>query len=84
MAGETFKDRGIMHKLFVWLIAALTFLVPSVAYAADPEVLVAHRGVAGAKQVELNIPENSIPAWQWAIDNCANIVDLDAQNAADG
>jgi hypothetical protein len=32
--------------------------------------------------VELNIPENSIPAWQWAIDNCANIVDLDAQNAA--
>jgi hypothetical protein len=51
-----------MRKLFVWLIAALTFLVPSVAYAADPEVLVAHRGVAGAKQVELNIPENSIPA----------------------
>lgn len=73
-----------MRKPFVWLIAALTLLVPSVAYAADPEVLVAHRGVAGAKQVELNIPENSIPAWQWAIDNCANIVDLDAQNAADG
>jgi hypothetical protein len=31
------------------LIAALTFLVPSVAYAADPEVLVAHRGVAGGE-----------------------------------
>jgi hypothetical protein len=34
------------------------------AYAAAPEVLVAHRGVTGAKQVELNIPENSITAWR--------------------
>jgi hypothetical protein len=49
-----------MRKPLMGLIAALTLLVPSVAYAADPEVLVAHRGVAGAEQVELNIPENSI------------------------
>jgi hypothetical protein len=34
-----------MRKLFVCLMAALTLLVPSVAYAVDPEVLVAHRGV---------------------------------------
>jgi glycerophosphoryl diester phosphodiesterase len=74
-----------MRKLFLALVTALTFLIQPLAHAAaGPDVLVAHRGVAGDKQVELNIPENSIPAWDWAIKNCADIIDLDAQNAADG
>jgi glycerophosphoryl diester phosphodiesterase len=75
-----------MRKLFGALVAAALTLTPTLAYAGQaPDVLVAHRGVAGkAEQLKYQLPENSIPAWQWAIDNCADIVDLDAQVTSDG
>jgi hypothetical protein len=61
-----------MRKLFGALVAAALTLTPTLAYAGQaPDVLVAHRGVAGtAEQLKYQLPENSIPAWQWAIDNC--------------
>ena len=53
------------------------------AYANGPEVLVAHRGIAGSSQADLNIPEQSIPAWVWAIEHGADVVELDFQVTKD-
>jgi glycerophosphoryl diester phosphodiesterase len=53
------------------------------AYANGPEVLVAHRGIAGSSQADLNIPEQSIPAWIWAIEHGADVVELDFQVTRD-
>jgi glycerophosphoryl diester phosphodiesterase len=67
------------------LFGVLSFvLVVPTAAAAAPEVLVAHRGVAGDAQITYQLPENSIPAWDWAVRNCANIIDVDAQVTGDG
>ena len=67
------------------LVGVLSFvLVAPTAAAAAPEVLVAHRGVAGDAQITYQLPENSIPAWDWAVGNCANIIDIDAQVTGDG
>ena len=57
------------------------------AHASTPAVFVAHRGVGGAAQVRLGIPENSIPAWDWAIKNTTEpnlMVDMDVQITSDG
>ena len=51
---------------------------------AGPENLIAHRGVAGYSQADLNIPENSLRAWNWAANNGADILDLDVHPTQDG
>jgi glycerophosphoryl diester phosphodiesterase len=55
------------------------------AHADGPQYLIAHRGVgSNAYQAELNIPENSLRAWKWALANGADIADLDVQVTRDG
>jgi glycerophosphoryl diester phosphodiesterase len=68
------------------LFGALALIVSTspLAAANGPDVLVAHRGIADSFQVTYNIPENSIPAWDWAIKHCADIVDMDVQITYDG
>lgn len=74
-----------LRALLPVLVGLLSFvLVAPTAAAAAPEVLVAHRGVAGEAQLTYQLPENSIPAWDWAVRNCANIIDIDAQVTGDG
>ena len=36
------------------------------------------------RKSHISLPENSIPAWDWAVGNCANIIDIDAQVTGDG
>jgi glycerophosphoryl diester phosphodiesterase len=74
--------RAILSTFIALLAAALV----APAAAADPvEVLIAHRGLAGnTTQATYMLPEESIPAWQWAIDNGAQIVDMDTQITSDG
>ena len=77
---------GIMLKLFLAVLGATMALSVQSAYAAKgPEVIVAHRGVGPSVQVKYGIPENSIPAWGWAIDHAKRdfIVDMDAQITSD-
>jgi glycerophosphoryl diester phosphodiesterase len=74
-----------LRALLTVLIGVLSsVLVAPMAAATAPEVLVAHRGVAGDAQLTHQLPENSIPAWDWAVRNCANIIDMDAQVTGDG
>jgi glycerophosphoryl diester phosphodiesterase len=76
----------------MWLRAVLsTFIalstaamVPPSASAAPVEILIAHRGLAGDAVVTNMLPEESKPAWQWAIDNGAQIIDMDTQITSDG
>jgi glycerophosphoryl diester phosphodiesterase len=66
------------------LSVATLFLGVPLAAAAGPTVLVAHRGVGGtATQIKTGFPEESLPAFDWAVDNGADIVDLDAQVTSD-
>jgi glycerophosphoryl diester phosphodiesterase len=55
----------------------------SLAAAAGPTVLVAHRGVGTSTQVKYNLVEESLPAFKWAAENGAPIVDFDAQVTSD-
>jgi glycerophosphoryl diester phosphodiesterase len=55
----------------------------SLAAAAGPTVLVAHRGVGTSTQVKYGFAEESLPAFDWAVDNGADIVDFDAQVTSD-
>jgi glycerophosphoryl diester phosphodiesterase len=48
------------------------------------EILIAHRGLAGDAVVTNMLPEESKPAWRWAIDNSAQIIDMDTQITSDG
>jgi glycerophosphoryl diester phosphodiesterase len=73
--------RAILSTFIALLIAALA--APTAA-AGSVKVLIAHRGLAGGAEVTHMLPENSIPAWQWAIDNGAQIVDMDTQITSDG
>jgi glycerophosphoryl diester phosphodiesterase len=75
------RPRAIISTFIALLTAAL---VAPAAAAAPVEVLIAHRGLAGAAEVKYMLPELSIPAWQWAIDNGAQIVDIDTQITSDG
>jgi glycerophosphoryl diester phosphodiesterase len=65
------------------LSAATLFQGASLAAAAGPTVLVAHRGVGTSTQVKYNLVEESLPAFNWAADNGADIVDFDAQVTSD-
>jgi glycerophosphoryl diester phosphodiesterase len=74
-------SRAILSTFIALLIAALA--APTAA-AGSVKVLIAHRGLAGGAEVKYMLPEESIPAWQWAIDNGAQIVDMDTQITSDG
>jgi glycerophosphoryl diester phosphodiesterase len=65
------------------LSAATLFQGASLAAAAGPTVLVAHRGVGTSAQVKYGFPEESLPAFNWAVENGAHIVDFDAQVTSD-
>ena len=80
------RPRAVLSTFIALLIAALA--APAAA-AASVEVLIAHRGLAGGAEVKYMLPEDSIPAWQWAIDKHggfpgAQIVDMDTQITSDG
>jgi glycerophosphoryl diester phosphodiesterase len=75
------RPRAILSTFIALLTAAL---VAPAAAAVPVEVLIAHRGLAGGAEVKHMLPEHSIPAWQWAIDKGAQIVDMDTQITADG
>jgi glycerophosphoryl diester phosphodiesterase len=72
-----------MKRLLYVIASALVAVLTStgMAYAASPEILVAHRGFGGDAQVKYGVAEHSLAAYQLAIDKAhANIyVDLDAQ-----
>jgi len=53
------------------------------AAAAAPTVLVAHRGLSDAAQNKYGIPEHSIKAYQWAVDQGAEVIDFDLQWTGD-
>ena len=65
------------------LSVATLFQGASLAAAAGPTVLVAHRGVGTTTQVDYGFAEESLPAFDWAVDNGADIVDFDAQVTSD-
>jgi glycerophosphoryl diester phosphodiesterase len=65
------------------LSVATLFLGVPLAAAAGPTVLVAHRGVGTSTQVKYGFPELSLPAFDWAVENDADIVDMDAQVTSD-
>lgn len=72
-----------MRALLITFVS-LALLGAPVAGAAGPETLVAHRGLSGSGSLKYEIPENSIPAWQWAVQHEADIVDLDVQLTSNG
>ena len=65
------------------LSVATLFLGVPLAAAAGPLVLVAHRGVGTSTQIKYNLVELSLPAFDWAVRNKADIVDMDAQVTSD-
>jgi glycerophosphoryl diester phosphodiesterase len=65
------------------LSVATLYQGASLAAAAGPTVLVAHRGVGTSTQVKYNLVEESVPAFNWAANNGADIVDFDAQVTSD-
>ena len=65
------------------LSVATLFQGASLAAAAGPTVLVAHRGVGTSTQVKYNLVEESLPAFDWAVRNGADIIDFDAQVTSD-
>ncbi len=75
------RPRAILSTIIALLIAVLA--APAAA-AAPVKILIAHRGLAGDAEVKYMLPEHSIPAWQWAIKNGAQIVDMDTQITSNG
>jgi glycerophosphoryl diester phosphodiesterase len=77
--------RALNIRLIVTLAlsVATLFLGVPLAAAAGPTVLVAHRGVGTSTQVKYGFPELSLPAFDWAVENDADIVDMDAQVTSD-
>jgi glycerophosphoryl diester phosphodiesterase len=75
------RPRAFLSAFIALLIAALA--APTAA-ADSVEVLIAHRGLAGDAEARYMLPEESKPAWQWAIDNGAQIVDMDTRITSDG
>jgi glycerophosphoryl diester phosphodiesterase len=76
--------RNAVRALKAMLLAGIALvLVAPAAYAAGPTVLVAHRGVGTSTQVKYGFAEESLPAFDWAVDNGADIVDFDAQVTSD-
>jgi len=73
--------RALNTRLIVTLAlsVATLFLGVPLAAAAGPTVLVAHRGVGTAEQIKYGFAEESLPAFDWAVKNGADIVDFDAQ-----
>jgi glycerophosphoryl diester phosphodiesterase len=65
-------------------VAIIITALGAPAMAAAPSVLVAHRGLSDAAQVKYQIPEHSLKAYQWAVDQGAKVVDFDLQYTADG
>jgi glycerophosphoryl diester phosphodiesterase len=65
------------------LSVATLFQGASLAAAAGPTMLVAHRGVGTSTQIKYGFPEESLPAFDWAVKNGADIVDFDAQVTSD-
>jgi glycerophosphoryl diester phosphodiesterase len=76
--------RNAVRAVKAMLLAGIALvLVAPAAYAAGPTVLVAHRGVGTSTQVKYGFAEESLPAFDWAVDNGADIVDFDAQVTSD-
>lgn len=75
-------------KITSVIIIALSLITlgAQVAAAAGPKILVAHRGFGGAAQIKYNVPENSVAAWDKAIDLAEAMiyVDMDGRNAKNG
>jgi glycerophosphoryl diester phosphodiesterase len=72
-----------MRALLITFLS-LALLGAPVAGAVGPETLVAHRGLSGSGSLKYEIPENSIPAFKWAVEHEADIVDLDVQVSSNG
>ena len=73
-------------RFVVTLALSVATLIQGASLAAaapGPTVLVAHRGVGTSTQVKYNLVEGSLPAFKWAADNGAPIVDFDAQVTSD-
>jgi glycerophosphoryl diester phosphodiesterase len=62
----------------------LSLLITSTAQAVTYPTLVGHRGIGDPWTVELNIPEESVPAIKWAAANHADVVEGDVQVTRDG
>jgi len=77
--------RALNTRLIVTLALSVATLFVGVplAAAAGPTVLVAHRGVGTSTQIKYGFPEESLPAFDWAVKNGADIVDFDAQVTSD-
>jgi glycerophosphoryl diester phosphodiesterase len=76
--------RNAVRALKAMLLAGIALvLVAPAAHAAGPTVLVAHRGVGTSTQVKYGFAEESLPAFDWAAENGADIVDFDAQVTSD-
>jgi len=75
-----------MKKLLYVIASALVAVLTTsgMAYAASPEIFVAHRGFGGDAQIKYRVAEHSLAAYDLAIQKAdANIyVDLDAQWSA--
>ena len=71
--------RALNTRLIVTLALSVATLFVGVplAAAAGPTVLVAHRGVGTSTQIKYGFPEESLPAFDWAVKNGADIVDFD-------
>jgi glycerophosphoryl diester phosphodiesterase len=76
------RPRAFLSAFVALLIAALA--APAAADEPSVKVLIAHRGLAGDAEANYMLPEESKPAWQWAIDNGAQIVDMDTRITSDG
>jgi glycerophosphoryl diester phosphodiesterase len=73
------------HLTALLSAAALLLTGHTPAYAATyPPDLIGHRGIGDPWTVELNIPEQSIPAAKWAAANHADIIEGDCQQTASG
>jgi glycerophosphoryl diester phosphodiesterase len=83
--------RAIMMKLLartLSILAAVLITIPLLNLGAhavtNPPSLIGHRGIGDPWTVELNIPEQSIPAIEWAAANHADIVEGDVQVTRNG
>jgi glycerophosphoryl diester phosphodiesterase len=71
--------RALVIGLLVALVPLLLGLADVMRYKTDDEIqIIAHRGAAGAR------PENTMAAFELAIDEKATWVELDVQESADG
>lgn len=66
------------------LVLIITPLLAQGANAVTYPTLVGHRGIGDPWAAQLGIPEESIPAIQWAAEHHADVLEGDVQNSSDG